>query len=375
MTYYRRSLHKGLIVSLDDSGTVLDISPCEDIDSEAGVEFYNGILLPAFVNAHCHLELSYMRGLIPHGGGFTNFARSMGRSRAGATIDERQAAAEYQDAVMWRSGIGAVGDVCNGSTTFGIKSDSSIKYVNFLELFGLGTACADILNDLAVSAADCGLTATITPHSTYSLNDFAFKSAVNAGDSSLPLSIHFMESSSERELYAGTGELHDWYAERQTLIDFAAYGSPAQRITECVPPHRNIMLIHNCFVTSEDVDMIETHFTGRVTWVLSPRSNIYISGILPPVDLLRRKGVNIAIGTDSLASNTSLDMISELRALGSVPLEEALWWATGAGAEALGLKGQVGELEVGYQSGVVLIDGIDWDNMSLTERSSSRRIV
>lgn len=375
MTYYRRSLQKGLIVSVDDNGTVKDVSRSENIDSEAGVEFFNGIIVPEFVNAHCHLELSYMKGMIPQGGGFTEFARGMGRFRSSATVQDRIAVAEYHDAVMHHSGIGVVGDICNGTTTFGIKKDSSLKYINFIELFGLTTHSADRLNDTLVCADESGLSATVTPHSTYSLNDSAFKSAIRAGDSSLPVSVHFMESSAEKELFEGYGELNDWYAERGTPIDFHGYGSPAGRITACIPPEMDVMLIHNCFVTEEDIDIIENHFTGRVTWVLCPCSNMYISGVMPPVELLSSKKVNIALGTDSLASNTSLDMVAELRALGQAPLEEALWWATGGGAEALGMKGLAGEFEVGYKSGIVLIEGVDWDKVSLTDISTSRRIV
>ena len=120
-----------------------------------------------------------------------------------------------------------------------------------------------------------------------------------------------------------------WYAQRGTAIDFAEYGSPAMRITASVPPGRDILLVHNCCVTQEDVERIEAHFTGRVTWVLCPCSNRYISRLSPPVGLLRGKGVRIAVGTDSLASNTALDMVAELRALGDVPLE----------ARSLGLPG------------------------------------
>ena len=107
------------------------------MDSQAGVEFYSGILLPDMVNAHCHLELSYMKGRIPPGGGFTAFAKGMGTARTGATREQRVAAAEDADAVLWSQGVGAVGDVCNGDSTFALKRRSRIGYTNFLELFGI----------------------------------------------------------------------------------------------------------------------------------------------------------------------------------------------------------------------------------------------
>ena len=179
----------------------------------------------------------------------------------------------------------------------------------------------------------------------------------------------------ERELFEGRGELAAWYAQRGTAIDFAEYGSPAMRITASVPPGRDILLVHNCCVTQEDVERIEAHFTGRVTWVLCPCSNRYISRLSPPVGLLRGKGVRIAVGTDSLASNTALDMVAELRALGDVPLEELLAWATGNGAQALGMEERLGGFEAGSRSGAVLLSGLDWGNMRLTEDSRAERLL
>lgn len=362
------------IVSWSNDGTVTDVTVCDNIDSQEGVEFCNGILVPDLVDAHCHLELSHMKGLIPEGGGFVEFARSMGKCRGGMELSLREEAAKAADAALWRQGVGAVGDVCNGSSTFGIKAGSGINYLNFIELFGINASSAAALVGVVEASRSRGLRGTVAPHSTYSLNDAAFRSAVEGGSPDMPLSVHFMESPAEKELFRDEGELYSWYRERGMAADFTRYGSPAGRIVACVPPERDILLIHNCCVTEEDIDVIEGHFTGRVTWVLCPRSNHYISRISPPVGLLRRKGVKIAVGTDSLASNTSLDMVAELRALGDVPLEELLEWSTANGAEALGAKALSGGFEVGSKCGAVLISGVEWGNMRLTEDSVSERI-
>lgn len=87
------------------------------------------------------------------------------------------------------------------------------------------------------------------------------------------------------------------------------------------------------------------------------------------------QGVRIAVGTDSLASNTALDMVAELRALGDVPLEELLAWATGNGAQALGMEERLGGFEAGSRSGAVLLSGLDWGNMRLTEDSRAERLL
>ena len=112
-----------------------------------------------------------------------------------------------------------------------------------------------------------------------------------------------------------------------------------------------------------------------MTGVRCPRVDGYMWHRTPPVGLLRRKGVRIAVGTDSLASNDSLDMVAELRQLGDVPLEELLTWATCNGARALGVERELGGFEPGSRSGAVLLTGIDWEKMRLTENSRSERIL
>lgn len=368
------------IVSLASDGTVVSVEQCAEPDRMAGVEFYSGILVPGFVNAHCHLELSHMRGAIPPGGGYAGFAKGMSEKRTGFSDGERLSAAEAQDAVLWQKGVAAVGDVCNGTTTFAVKSRSPVRYHNFLELFGFGSELGSALGDAAREAVRSGLVYSATPHSTYSLNETAFRQAVRGFSQEPPgkqppLSVHFMESPAEEELFRGQGDMWEWYAQRGLEPDFTGrYVSPADRITALVPPDRDIMLIHNCCATCDDIDRILAHFTGRVTWVLCPRSNGYISRLEPPAGLLRKKGARIAVGTDSLASNHSLDMIEELKLFTGIPLEELLGWATVNGAEALGMEDGLGGFEPGMRPGVVLVSGIDWDTVSLTPAAASRRI-
>lgn len=348
----------------------------DDIDRRAGVEFYNGILMPDMVDAHCHLELSYLRGLIPRGSGFAGFARAMGEVRRRADAQTRLRAAADADRDLWRQGVGAVVDICNGEETFQIKRESAIEYVNEAELYGLAADSAAPMERLVSSAAEHGLRAAVTPHSIYSLSDAAFRAAVAASDGRLPLSIHFMESPAEAELFAGRGPLAEWYAVRGWTTDFLHYGSPARRVVESVPADRDVLLVHDCCVDEQVVDTIEEHFTGRVTWVLCPRSNDYISGLVPPVELFRRKGVHVALGTDSLASNDSLDIAAEIAALvGSVPLVEALVWATEGGAAAIGAQDRMGTFEPGRRSGAVLLTGVDFDSMTLRPDARTVRLL
>lgn len=306
------------------------------------------------------------------------FADKLGKIRNAFPQQERIGAAALQDAFMWNSGVGAVGDVCNGDSTFNIKATSGIRYHNFLELFGLNTSTAEPLKPSAAAAESLGLEYCITPHSTYSLNREGFAAAVRGleGQSEgMPLSIHFMESAAEGRLFRGEGEMSRWYASRGMTTDFTHYRSPAGRIVAQVPADRGIMLVHNCFVTEEDVDRITDHFAGKVTWVLCPRSNLFISRVVPPYNMLRKKGVKIALGTDSAATNHSLDMIEEMKMFSGVPLIELLEWVSPNGARALGIEEFSEGFETGRKTGAVILSGIDWGTMSLTPDSKTRRIV
>lgn len=359
-------LSKPLITLRD--GEVVAIEQWDRLDAMAGVEFYAGILVPGMVNAHCHLELSYLEGQIERRGGFAAFAAGVARTRNLFTAEDRLAAARRASERMWSEGVEAVGDVANDVSAFAVKEQSPIRYRTFAEVFGLRTASIEAMEPML----GYGET-SLSPHSTYSLQDEIFKRVCCKGDA--PLSIHFMESPGERELYEGRGALHEWYKTQGWECDFLHYGSPAERIVASVPADRSLILVHNCCVAQRDIDVIMGHFTAPVYWAVCLASNDYISGLEPDVELLRRNGLNICIGTDSLASNSSLEMMAELKRLSDYPLEEVLTWATANGADALGYGAELGRIEIGKRCGLAVIDALDYEKVRLTELSTARRIV
>lgn len=341
----------------------------DDLDLTAGVEFHAGVLSPGFVNAHTHLELSHLCGAIEPGCGFAAFGQAVGRLRDATDEAGRIDAACRADAAMWDEGVEAAADIMNDDTSFAAKERSRIRYRSFLEVFGLRRSN---LTEQRARLSHPGT--SLTPHSTYSVTDADFRAVCAEGDA--PLSIHFMETEDERTLYFGGGALHEWYARAGFGCDFLKYGMPSERIVECVPKGRSVMLVHNCHIMPIDFDIIMTHFTAPVYWVLAPRSNRYISGTGPrTVGLLRSCGAKICIGTDSLASNTSLSIMDELKCFPDIGLEELLTWATRNGAEALGMADEIGTAEVGKRCGLVLVTGVDYSTMRLTPQAAARRII
>ena len=357
------------VVTLDDEERIVSLEQWQQLDSLSSTEFYAGVLCAGFVNAHCHLELSYLRGAIARGTGFAGFARAIGQVRGNFSAKERQRALQAADARMWSEGVQAVADIVNDDSTFQRKAQSKIYYKSFAELFGLNSV-ADAVKHLC-SLPNC----SPTPHSIYSVQDEAFRSVAElAADE--PLSIHFMESPDEAALYSGEGSLAAWYERMGWRCDFLHYGSPVRRITGSLSEDKRLMLVHNCCVAEEDVELINNHFVNPVAWVLCPRSNDYISGLKPPVELLRRYSDMICVGTDSLASNDSLSIIEELKMFEGVLLAELVKWATINGARALGVEKEIGSVEVGKRPGLVLIEGVEYaDGLRLTPHSTSRRII
>ena len=376
------------------------------MDSLPGVEFYSGILIPGTVNAHCHLELSHLHGAIPPGGGLTAFIRAVGSLRGSHTPREREEAVRYRIARMRAEGTVAVADTCNSRSTLRIKQESPLYFHNFLELLGLRTRSIDPLRPLAEACEACGQPFSLTPHATYSLQRETFAQTVAGfgehsrnGDNESkitppkhhnqtsrhnpqrltaqpgPLSIHFMESEEERELFRGEGALREWFRSCGLPADFTDEGTPTRRILQSVPRDRKLMLIHGTFATEEEIADLQRHFGEGLSWVLCPRSNTYITGGKPPVELLRRHGARIALGTDSAASNETLSILEEMKTFEGIPLEELLGWATLNGARALGIDSWCGSLEEGKYPGVALLEGVDLQQMRLTPQTTLRRLV
>ena len=355
------------VVECDCEGRITRIEQWERLDNLASTEFYAGALTAGFVNAHCHLELSYLRGAIERGTGFGGFARAIGMVRGNYSIEERKQALAAASARMWAEGVEVVADIINDNSSFEHKRQSPIYYHNFAELFGLNTLPEAM--DYLLAEQNTSL----TPHSTYSLQSLTFTTAAQSDT----LSIHFMESPDEQDLYRDAGSLAAWYSRMGWECDFLHYGSPAARLVGQISNDKKLLLVHCCCMTDKDICVIHNHFSVPPTFVLCPQSNNYISGLRPPVELLLRHNAKVAIGTDSLASNDNLSIIEELKQLPEVPLAKRIEWATMGGAEALGLDSEIGSLEVGKRAGIVLIEGLEERDgaLQLSTTARSRRLV
>ncbi|MDR0692683.1 MAG: amidohydrolase family protein [Prevotellaceae bacterium] len=367
------------MVTLDDAHRVIAVGQWDGTET-AHTEFYNGVLAPGFVNAHCHLELSHLKGVIAPQAGMAGFLDAVMRQPAGTAA---AGVLQLADEQMRKEGIVAVGDVCNTPASFGVKRESDIYYHSFIEVAGLSeqvtetrkAAAAGLLNDAEVA----GLTATVTPHAPYSMNEALFAFAVDAAQRQHILSIHNQESDAENALFLqGEGALQTLFASMGFTTPHPTGLTSVHRILPLLRESTRLLLVHNTVTSEADYEAVQAA-TRNVSWVLCPNSNRYITGMLPPAGLFFSKGAQVAIGADSLASNTQLSVLEELKTLArhfpQIPLETLLQWATYGGAQALRKERELGLLEAGKQPGLVLIENLDLHRLKLTPDATARTII
>ena len=345
------------VVTIDETGQVLAVGQLADTEL-CSTEFYNGILAPGFVNAHCHLELSHLRNAIPPRQGMAHFINNLKDWHKGTASNEQgmRAAMQQADEEMYAEGIAAIGDICNTNHSFNLKLDSRIHYHSFVEAVGLDEELAQEkiseTEEVWKEALRKGLPASITPHALYSMSNPLLDYAIDAANNSGILSIHHRESKDER-------------------------GVSLRRFLDRLNSNTRLLLIHNTFISTADIEEVNCT-TEKAVWVLCPNSNLHITGSLPPADILYEKGLQVALGTDSLASNTQLSILEEVKTLSqhfpNIPLEALLEWATFGGAAALNKTDEFGLLTPNRKPGLVLIEGIDFANMRLLPTAKARRV-
>lgn len=354
---------KNGIVAVDANGRIEGVFSSETILENGKIEKFSGFICPGFVNTHCHLELSHMKGKVPEKTTLPNFIISL-QSQRKTNKDKIYQAIEEADAEMWRNGIVAVGDICNSADTIAQKNKSKIFYHSFIELFGFNPMAAEEIfkRALVLSKKFGVLSNSIVPHAPYSVSKELFeKIKLQAKGNKKTLSMHNQETASENELYKSkSGAMTDML--RQFKLDLSAWDNSELNslpsVIDYFPLDNRLILVHNTFTTENDID-VATSKHKNLFWCLCPNANLYIEDKLPDVLLFRKKNLKITLGTDSLASNYQLSIWEEIKTLQKhfpqIELDELLTWACKNGAEALQLN-QFGTIEKDKTPGLNLIN-------------------
>jgi len=357
------ALDRGRIAAVGRAGAALPIrddAPLVDLDSYA--------VLPALVNAHVHLELSWLRGQVPAANRFTDWVPDMLQRRAGKALDDPAVRSAIDEAIaeIQASGTGVVGDISNSLATVEPLRRSALAGVVFHEVLRLKAADADEVLEQALRAQETHGTSgrfpvSLAPHAPYSVSPRLFQGlrAASAATPFLPSSVHVAESPEETELLAdGEGP---WRAllERMGAWDpeWTPPGmTPVRYLDQMRVLSARMLAVHG--VQCDDGDLTALKASGA-TLVTCPRSNRHVGVGDAPVARFYESGVKVAVGTDSLASNDDLNLFSELALMRRLAPEVAaaslLESATIVGATALGAEPDAGTIEPGKRAALIAV--------------------
>jgi cytosine/adenosine deaminase-related metal-dependent hydrolase len=351
-----------------DDGLVIDVGvgePAAASDSEAAAEVIDlgdAVILPGLINAHTHLELSWMRDRLPPGGSMPEWASRLIALRR--TVD-RDPLEPMSDAVREAraAGTSLVGDVTNTLAVYEALADSDLGGAVFREVLGFSASnpaqlVADAQSELETLMPLQWLRASVVPHAPYSVSPALFR-AIAAAAGARVISVHLGESEEEiRFLRDGTG------AWRELLGKLGAW-TDAWQPPGCGPVEYldrlgllspTLLAVHGTQLGAPELARLAQAGAAIVT---CPRSNRWTGAGTPPVEAFYASGVRVAIGTDSLASVEDLNVFGELAALRRlaphVPASRLLESATIHGAAALGFDADFGTIAPGKRADLIAV--------------------
>jgi cytosine/adenosine deaminase-related metal-dependent hydrolase len=332
----------------------------------------NVALMPALVNAHTHLELSWLRGRVPPANTFVEWIKQLFLTRGGRrerpedrnVTDAARAAAQE----MRESGTAAVGDISNSLASVEPIRASGLRGLVFHELLGFnlphGRSVVDTrpLRETASALGGDAVRVSVAPHAPYSVSPEMFRAIRDeVNGSPVPItSVHVGESDSEVEfLRDGSGPwpgILKWVGSERDDWSPPCVG-PVEYLDSLGMLDARTLVVHGVQLTDEALMKLATI---GCTLVTCPRSNQWVGVGVPPIERFYASGVHVAIGTDSLASVDDLNLFAELKTMRwiapSVPARDLLESATRIGAQALGLGDELGTIEVGKRAELIAVD-------------------
>lgn len=340
--FYQNKIHKNLCLEIDHYGFIKNIFPLTD--ELSNVLYLKGDLIPGLINTHCHLELSYLQGKISEGIGMTNFIQNIQKIRNDFTEKEIYIAIENSLEEMKSFGIKAVGDICNTNWTAKLKQESKIQFRNFIEIFGLNYKMNKEKIEDGYKLMDQFDYSSLTFHSFYSCNKELIERILQETNS---LSVHYLESQTELEyLKSQTGDIQSLYKNWGFDFNFKIFGLNESH--EFLEKQKNPILLVHCSKNNYIFKNKNIHLS------LCPISNLHLHNFT--IDTKQYENQDFTIGTDSLASNNSINMQSEIIwLLEHFEKEKVYQSITTNGAKALNFK-DLGEFKIGTNPGINVID-------------------
>lgn len=385
------------VIIVDDNGKIIAIDTLENHDKTT-IEFFDGVIVPGFINAHCHLELSHLNGVAQTGTGLIDFISQVIKNRNHSPEIIQEAIAR-EEKNMIDSGIVAVGDISNTTDSFAQKRKENLCYYTFVEYFDL---FQENNTDNIIQQYDAVFNQLIetaknkkskVPHAPYSVSRKLFTALCHAEQSEASaeisryarndktISIHNQETPPENELFLSkTGDFISFYDRIGCVSsDIPKLEKPSiYYALEYLQKENRNLFVHNTLTTKEDIENAHLQLSKeKVFWATCPNANLYIENCLPNYKNFTETNAQVCIGTDSLTSNWQLNILEEMKTIlkyqSYVDFETVLTWATINGAKALDFADSLGTIEIGKTPGLVLIKNME--NGKLTNQSTSKKIV
>jgi cytosine/adenosine deaminase-related metal-dependent hydrolase len=332
----------------------------------ADVDYGDALLLPGLVNAHTHLELSGLCGQVPYAGCFADWAERV-METAPAQRGPDQARAGVRDGICrsLRAGVTTVADIGYGPHGQEELARSPLRAVCFREILGRGPKRDPALTWLGrcaeeLSAAPPKVWVGLSPHAPYSTDDAVYEEALHAAESrGWPVTTHLAETREEIEFLAtGGGPLRD-LLDRRGALDAASApfgGTPVEFAERVGLLESGALLVHMNYLTDGDLEMVAG---SPCSVAYCPRAHAFFEHGPHRFREMLAAGINVCLGTDSLASNDSLSVMDEWRFLHrarpELDLPTLLRMSTIGAAAALGIDGEVGSLEPGKLADFIAI--------------------
>jgi len=328
-------------------------------------------VLPGLVNAHTHLELSYLRDRVPPAADFVSWVKQLIAIRGGRVErpDDPQVIDGVRSGVQEarESGTSAIGDISNSLASVGPLHDSGLHGVVFHELLGFDETDGRLIDQSRQARVDAGdvsrrVRVSVCPHAPYSVSAALFRAIRSDVDrSGVPItSVHLGESVSEVEmLAAGSGP---WPGMLRFIgkmpADWTPPGvGPVEYLDSLGMLDARTLVVHGVQLQTPALERLAAI---GCTLVTCPRSNQWVGVGAPPIDRFYAAGVRVAVGTDSLASVADLNLFFELKTMRwlapAVSPRRLLESATIAGAQALGLDADIGTIEAGKRAELIAVD-------------------
>ena len=339
-----------------------------DFTADDEIDLGEVAVLPGLVNAHAHLELSWMRGRIPETDDFDGWIRRIIELKNESASHGGTVAAAIEEAIREARAFGtaAVGDITNTLATAEPLDRQGMPAVVFHELLGFRSEDAQrVMDDAAarlrdVPASDC-VRHTLAPHAPYSVSPALF-GLIRAALQRVPFSkssVHLGESGAEIEfLKSGTGACRAGL-ERMGKWDsswVAPQSGPVEYLDRMGFLDDRVLVVHGVRFVAAELKRLAALGTTVVT---CPRGNIRTGAGSPPIEDFFESGVRLAVGTDSLASVPDLNMFAELeqmrRIAPAVPARLLIESATIAGARALGFEADLGTIDAGKRDALIAV--------------------